>query len=75
MPAKKKAGKPDTRTTREIEESRKNKFQLNLRISELARELLGNIAEKHGMNLTHALEYAIRQTARAEDVYKTSHKH
>lgn len=78
MPAKKRPGKKnhkDTRSTQEIEDSRVHKFQLNLRISDLARELLGRIAEKHGMNLTHALEYSIRQTAREEGVFSTPASH
>jgi hypothetical protein len=62
MPGKKPSARPTPAT-------RKKKFQLNLRISDLARDLLERIGEKHGMNLTHALEYAIRQTARAEGVW------
>lgn len=63
MPGK-KASPPRTGSP-----ARRKKFQLNLRISDLARDLLERIGEKHGMNLTHALEYAIRQTARAEGVW------
>jgi hypothetical protein len=51
------SGKPDPR------------YQLNLRVSDLAKELLHRIADKHGLSLTHALEYSIRAQARAEGVY------
>lgn len=49
--------------------ARRKPVQLNLRVSDHARELLERIADKHGFNLTHALEYSIRQTAISEGVW------
>lgn len=63
MPAGKKPSRRGDATPR------RKSFQLNLRVSDLARELLEKIADKHGMNLTHALEWSIRQQARAEGVW------
>jgi uncharacterized protein (DUF1778 family) len=55
---------------KEKPEPQRNKpVQLGLRVSEHAKDLLARIADANGFNLTHALEYCIRQTAKAEGVW------
>lgn len=58
----------------DLEARRAKQAQLNLRVTDFAHDLLMRIAEKHGMTKTGALEYSIRQTARAEGVYDTPSK-
>ena len=48
---------------------RRRPNQLNLRISDKARECLRRLADKYESNLTEALNRAILTTARHEGVY------
>ena len=67
-----KKGRPTAKGS--LEARRVKQAQLNLRVTDFAHELLNRIAAKHGLSKTAALEYSIRQVARAEGVYAAPEK-
>lgn len=69
-----KKGRSTGKSSSDLEARRVKQAQLNLRVTDFAHELLHRIAAKHGISKTAALEYSIRQTARAEGVYAAPEK-
>lgn len=68
---KKGAGTADAEAKAKPKRANRTKtYQINLWVSDLGRELLGKIADKHGLSLTHALEYMLRQQARIEGIWE-----
>lgn len=66
---RRRAPMPNRRPEDDTKAARKKPVQMNLRVSETARDLLGRLADHYGLNLTHALEFAIREAARNAGVW------